>query len=562
MSNAADKKNTFFGGVAVLMAGIAIVKVLGALFKIPIGNILGDVGFGHFNNAYVVFNLLLMISTAGLPIALSKTIAESDALGRRNQVRRNFHVALITFLILGLLSSAVMFFFAGELMTLQGDKLAKYALQAIAPTGFLLCVVSAFRGFAQGHGNMVPTSVSQIIESAVKVVMGILLAVYLMKIAAGMDVAAAGAMFGVTMGSLVALIFLIVDFFRRGCHKEAHPAPDKPDSIPFTLKRLMIIAIPITIGASIVPITTWLDTIQVQTILTDIMNAKYPFYQDKDVEEIVWGIYGAYQKPVTIFNLPSSFMVAITACIIPFLSASLARGQWGEVRKIAESSMRISSLVAFPAGIGIVAIASPVVRGLYFGTNYAVAEPCMFILGIASIFICIMTVCTSILQASGYAKYPIFIMAIGCAAKLLTNNYLVRQEGIGVVGAPIGTLVCYAIVAFLELLLIKKLIPQPPSYRKAYLKNLAAALIMGGATWAAGGLFTKVLVNVPFFQLVSETGVLMLNRWGYILVVMGAILVAVVVYAVLIVLLKAVTREDLSLMPKGDKIAKILRIPE
>ena len=140
-----EKKSPFFGGAAILAAGSAIVKRLGALYKIPLGNILDDEGFGHFNNAYVIYNLLLMVSTAGLPVALSKSISEASTLGRRNQVRRIFNVALATFFILGLVSFAVMFLLAQPLANLQGDGMAVYAVQAIAPACFFVCVLSTFR---------------------------------------------------------------------------------------------------------------------------------------------------------------------------------------------------------------------------------------------------------------------------------------------------------------------------------------------------------------------------------------------------------------------------------
>lgn len=563
MTKPSNTKNTFFGGAAVLAVGIAIVKVLGAFFKIPVGNILGDEGFGHFNNAYVIYNLLLMVSTAGLPLALSKTIAEADALDRRNQVKRTFNVAYISFFILGAVTTVIMFLFADHLATLQGDSLAAAGVRALAPACFFVCIISAYRGYAQGHANMVPTSVSQVIEAAIKVVVGIGLAFYFMKTLAGTEVAAAGAIFGVTVGAGVALAFLIIDYLKRS-KLERRKGTDQPDSVGFILKKLLVIAVPVTLGASIVPITTWLDTTQVQNILRDVMNAM-PAEWYKTMGEIdpVVAIYGSYQKAVTIFNLPSSFMVAITACIIPAISAAIVRRKWDDVGRVAESSLRIASLLALPAGIGLAVAARPVIRMLFYGTDYAIAEPCMIILGIASVFVCLMFLCNAILQASGSVNLPIIIMAVGCVAKLVINNILVRQEGVGIVGAPIGTLVCYVIVAVLELIFIKRVIPKAPNYGRTFVKPFIAALVMGAAAWATNGLLTRVLMGISQFQAtIASTGAVDLTRIGYALVTVGTIGVAVVVYGLLIVVLKAITKEDLSLMPKGDKIAAILRIQD
>lgn len=556
----AEQKNTFFGGVAVLMIGIAIVKVIGALYKIPISNILGDEGNGHFNNAYVIYNLLLMVSTAGLPIALSKTISEAHALGWRTQVARTFRVALLSFLVLGVISFAVMYQFAKPLAVFQGDGLAALAVRALAPACFFVCIISAYRGYAQGHANMVPTSVSQVIEALGKLLIGVALAWYFMKGAAGTEVAAAGAIFGVTAGACLALIFLIANHYR---HRDQSPLDqeEKCDSYAVILKRLMIIAIPITIGASIVPVTTWLDTVQVQNILREVMGAQSAdFYKLNELADPVVSLYGAYQRPMTIFNLPSSFMVALTACIIPAISACMAKRDREGTRRIAESSLRMGMLLALPAGIGMTVLASPIMKLLFFNTDHAVTDPSMAILGIASIFICLMLICNALLQSAGFVNLPIFAMLIGCIAKLLVNNMLVRREAFGIVGAPVGTLVCYVLVAGLELLLIKRVMPKPPSFRKIFIKPLLASLAMGAGAWATFGLSEKLLLKIPRFA-VESNGVLSLSFSGNALGCMLAILVAVVLYGVLIVALRAISRDDLMMMPKGDKIARLLRLP-
>ena len=538
-----EQKSTFFGGAAILAVGIAIVKLIGALYKIPLGNILDDEGFGHFNNAYVIYNLLLMVSTAGLPVALSKSISEASTLGRRNQVHRIFNVALVTFFVLGTISFAVMFALAQPLADLQGDGAAVQAVRAIAPACFFVCVLSTFRGYAQGHGNMVPTAVSQIIEALGKLVIGLALSWVLVRAGASSADAAAGAIFGVTCGAGICLIYLIVEHIHRRRSEPGRPTdvPEPPGTI---LKRLLVIAVPITLCASVTPITSWLDTAQVQNILRDVMNAQpaqwYEAQQllDPDVVDPVVAAYGAYQKAITIYNLPSSFMVAITASVIPAISACRARRDYQGAGRIAESSMRMGMLLALPAGVGLAVLSSPIMYLLYADSDHAIADPSMMILGIASIFVCVMLVCNSVLQASGFVNLPIFIMIAGCAAKLIVNNFMVRQ--MGAVGAAVGTLVCYVIVAVLELLLIKRVIPAPPRYTQVFAKPMVAAGVMGMAVWAAYGLVSRLFGNT--------------------LSTLIAIAAGVAVYAVLVVVLKAISREDLALMPKGDKIAKLLRL--
>ena len=538
-----EKKSTFFGGAAILAAGIAIVKLIGALYKIPLFNIIGDEGTGHFNNAYVIYNLLLMVSTAGLPVALSKSISEASTLGKRNQVHRTFSVALAAFFVLGTISFAVMFALAQPLADLQGDGAAVQAVRAIAPACFFVCVLSTFRGYAQGHGNMVPTAVSQIIEALGKLTIGLALAWLLVRAGASSADAAAGAIFGVTCGAGICLIYLIVDHIHRRRSEPGRPT-DVPEAPGAILKRLLVIAVPITLCASVTPITSWLDTAQVQNILRDVMDAQpAQWYEaqklvDPTVVDPVVAAYGAYQKAITIYNLPSSFMVAITASVIPAISACRARRDYQGAGRIAESSMRMGMLLALPAGIGLSVLASPIMYLLYAESDHTIADPSMMILGIASIFVCVMLVCSSVLQASGFVNLPIVIMIAGCAAKLIVNNFMVRH--VGAVGAAVGTLVCYVIVAVLELLLIKRVIPSPPEYTRVFAKPMVAAGVMGMAVWAAYGLVSRFMGNT--------------------LSTMAAICVGVVVYAVLVVALKAISREDLSLMPKGDKIARLLRL--
>lgn len=561
MKRVSQQKSTFFGGAAILAAGIAIVKLIGALYKIPIANILGDEGNGHFSNAYVIYNLLLMVSTAGLPIALSKTISEAHTLGWQNQVNRIFRVALTAFLILGIISFLVMFQFAAPLAKWQGDALAVNAVRALAPACLFVCIISAFRGFAQGHADMVPTSISQIIEALGKLLIGVFLAWYFMSNQAGTEVAASGAIFGVTAGAGIALVFLIFDHRHRGKRYYVE-SDDAPESTGKILKRLLVIAVPITLGASVVPVTTWLDTYQVQNILRGVMDAQNAqYYKTLGLVDPVVSAYGSYQKAINVFNLPSSFMVALTACIIPAISACWATKDQRGVGRISESSLRVGSLLALPAGVGLTVLAAPIMRLLYHNTDHAVADPCMVVLGIASIFVCLMFICNAILQASGFVNLPIVVMVIGCVAKLAVNNFLVRREGIEIVGAPIGTLVCYSIVAILELIIIKRVMPKPPNYTRIFVKPFLASLCMGAGAWASYGLLSKTLVGMDRFRSVAEEGGdFILSSLGNAIATMGAIGVAVIIYAVLIVALRAISKEDLALMPKGDKIAQILRI--
>ena len=545
-----------------MAAGIVLVKVIGAIFKIPLGNILGDEGFGHFNNAYVIYSLLMVISTTGLPVALSKTISEAHTLGRNNQVRQVFRVASVTFFVLGVVSSVVMFFFAGNFADILSNPGATLAIRALAGTCLFVCIISAFRGYAQGHANMVPTATSQVFEALGKLLVGIVLAWFFMSRGEGTEKAAAGAIAGVTVGALIALVYLIYNFRRNPEPRALTERRDRPHSSKRILQQLMIIAVPITITASISPITTMIDTYQVQNILRVVMDVEpAQFYRDADLVDPVIATYGAYQKAITIYNLPAAFIVALTTAVIPAISACWAKRNRRGATQIAVSSLRVGALLILPAGVGLSVLAAPIMNLLYRSTDHAVADPCMALLGIASIFVCQAMLCSAILQASGFVNVPVAVMAVGCVLKIVVNNFLVRQAGIGILGAPVGTIVCYVIITAVELWMIKRVISENISYRQIFGKPLIATAAMGGCAWGVSGVMSRILVSLsPFQRVAAESNVVELSWTGNAISTMLAIGVAVIVYAALVVFLRAITKDDLSLMPKGDKIAAILRI--
>lgn len=340
MKERTQKSNTFFGGAAILAVSIAIVKIIGALYKIPLGRILGDVGFGHFNNAYAIYNLLLMISTAGLPVAMSKTISEANALDRAEPGEPGFPGGAGHLCHSGLHQQPVMFVFAQPLANLQGDSLAAPAVRVMALSCFFVCTMSAYRGYAQGHSDMVPTAVSQVLEALTKLGVGLVLAWYILYLGFGSEFSAAGAIGGVTASGFVSLVYLMIRHHRRNSGRGLAPTDDKPERAGQILKTLAAIAIPITLSSSVVPITTYLDTVQVQNLLQSALGY---------TEQLAVSLYGCYQKAITIYNLPSAFMVSLTACIVPAVSAALTRKDKLGAGKIAESALRVGALHG-PAG--------------------------------------------------------------------------------------------------------------------------------------------------------------------------------------------------------------------
>ena len=266
-------------------------------------------------------------------------------------------------------------------------------------------------------------------------------------------------------------------------------------------------------------------------------------------------LYGNYSGALNIYNLPTSLMAAVTAAVIPAVSGALARRDRRGAAKVAGSAMRISALVAFPMGVGLFVLGTPIIRLLFTKLNANLAGPLLSTLGLATVFVCMMLVCNSILQAHGFVSLPVLVMIVGGALKIFTNYNLVGRPSVGIYGAPAGNILCFGLCLVLDLILIARVIPRRPRYLEIFLKPFIASLLMGGAAWAVYGLLSRVLSRVP-----AGGTEAVLSRSGNALATLLAIGVAVTVYGVLAVALRAISRDDLALMPKGDKIARLLRL--
>lgn len=555
MSASTPKKNSFFGGAAILTASVIVVKLIGALYKIPLGGILSDAGFADFNTAYNIYSLLIIISTGGLPVALSKMVSEANALGRVNQVKKVFTLALAAFCVLGTISFCIMAFFPHQLADLMNDSKSANSILALAPAVFFICPMSAMRGYFQGHALMTPTAVSQVIEALCKLVIGLALASAFKTSLEDESMAAAGAILGVSVGCLLGAVYM---YFCYRKHARSQPkSGDEPEDSRTILSTLARLAIPITLSSSVIALTNILDT---SILLGQLQNALGL------AEDAARELKGVYDKALTLYNLPASFMVPLTASVIPHVSAALKVKRRRQAAQISETALRTTALLAIPAGVGLFVLGEPIIRLLYASTDVELAGWMLSVLGVASIAVCFMLVCNSILQAHQMVALPMATTVIGCALKLAVGYVLIGNEDIGIRGGAVSTVVCFWLIALLDLFIIKRTLPRSLSLARVFVKPAAAAAAMGAAAWAVNGLVAKALMALNIF--VAETEELLpdgaaaaaLSRTGTALSVFAAIGVAVIVYFALILVTKAISREDLALIPKGDKIARMLRV--
>ena len=527
-----QKKQNFLQGTALLAMATAIVKVIGALYKIPLNAIIGAQGFGYFNTAYEIYNVLLMISTAGLPVAMSRMISQASSLNHYRQVRKIYSTARGIFLGLGIAGTLLMTVFCRQLAAFQNQPDAWFAIGCLGPCCLLICLMSTFRGFFQGQSNMLPTSISQVLEAVTKLIVGIAAAVILLKVTGEIPMAAGGAILGVTASCLVSSFYLLGKF--RKSFKLMPETDDEASSFADTAKGLLTIAIPITAGSAGLQILTMLET---KLYMGQLLNVGC----SQDQADTMKGIYNMTQ---TIFNMPCAFITPITISIIPAITSQLTLNDHKAARSTEESAIRVMALISMPCAFGLAVLAEPVTAllGGYTGEKLALATNLMTVLGFSIIFNAIVLVTTAIMQAHGHVNRPVVNMFIGGILKLVAVYVLTGNPHIGILGTPIGTFLCYIVISILNITSIRSLIAESPAIVKNLLRPFFSAAIMGLLTW------------------LSWFGLKSLGIDSRLILCGAPIMVGVLVYCFAVLKLKAITREDCLLLPKGEKIAKLLKL--
>ena len=526
-----QKKQSFLHGTALLALATAAVKIIGALYKIPLNAIIGEQGFAYFNTAYEIYNVLLMAATAGLPVAMSRMISEASSLGHHNQVRRTYKTAKFLFLTLGIIGSLLMTVFCRELARFQEQPDAWAAIGCLGPCVLLICVMSSYRGFFQGHGNMIPTSVSQVLEALCKLIVGMVAAIALLNMTQSIPFAAAGAILGVTASCVISAIYLARYFHKH--FRQEQVGTDQPDSYGQTAKTLLSIAIPITIGSAGLSIFTIMET---KIYMSQLLGMGH----DQAAADTMKGIYD-FSK--TIFNMPCAFITPITISIIPAITAHLALNNHQEAKATEESAIRVTGLVSMPCAVGLSVMAGPVMAllGGYKGENLALATTLLSLLGICVIINSLVLLTNAIMQSHGHPNLPVINLFIGGALKLSAVYILSGNPNIGIIAGPIGSILCYSTITVLNIITMRHCIPHSPAVLKNLLRSVLAALIMGAVVYGTWyGL-----------HLVTSSSVILCG---------APVAVGVIVYALAAVKLKAITREDCLLLPKGAKIAKLLHL--
>ncbi len=474
------EKQSFVKGAAVLaLAGIA-VKILGAVYKIPLGNLLGPVGMADFSIAYNIYALLFVLSTAGVPVSVSKLVSEERVRNPEGDAHSIYKIAYIAFSAVGLLGFLGMFFGAEKIAEFMGNKGSALSIKAIAPAVLFVSLSAVNRGYFQGRRNMTPTAVSEVIESSGKLLFGLIFVILAKRLGKSEEVLSACAVLGVSIGA-----FLSSGYFSFCSDKPILFQKRNEDNGKRIFLRIMRFAVPITIGSAMISLTNVIDSALVMNLLQK---------QGINVRKAKW-LYGAYGYATTIFNLPSAVVTTVAVSSIPAMSALLAKDDNRKLNETAKTSFLISMLFAIPAASGMLALSYEICNLLYgFGADnacIAVSGRLLSYIAIAVVPLSITTVTTAMHQAFGHPAIPVISMAVGSAVKVISNLILVSVPSLNIYGAAISTVLCYTVIACFNIIALGR-------YEFLDFKlvgNMTAPCVCGVLTFFGAKLAVKMLAR-------------------------------------------------------------------
>ena len=573
--NARPKQN-FLKGALVLSLAALIVKIIGAVFKIPLANILGGDGMGYYTTAYDMYMPIYVLSNAGLPVAVARVVAECTSKGRFRDARRVLKLSNLIFFTTGLAGMLIMFLGADWFVNYIKNPGAYLAVMMMAPTVFFVCLTCSFRGYYEGLQNMVPTALSQVVEAVVKLILGLGLSMFIYsygmndfeatgmvfgKVCESIDAAklvvlqyaAGGAIAGVGLGSLGATVAIYLRH-KIGGDKITRAELDAPqiDTPRRKLaKRIITFAIPVALGSCVSQLTNVIDlftimrrlhdavSVDAQAILGMYGSAIPAGHALSDIPNYLNGCYKGLA--VTLYNLLPTFTVAFGVSALPAVTVAWEQKDKVALKTNVESALRATLILAIPAGLSLALLSEDILM-LLFGSRpdeVMVAAPLLFFLGIAVIFSATCSPVNSMLQATGHTYVPLIIMACCSFVKIGLNYVLVGTPEINIRGAAISTLICYMLIMTVSVICLLRITKIKANYMSIFIKPT-----IGGASCAA-----SAFLSCRAFEFFLPDK----------LATIGAVCVGVIVYVVVMALIRGLEDSDVLMLPKGEKLLKIYK---
>ena len=533
----------FLSGVIILTIANVLVKTVGLISKIALNRVVGSVGAGYYSSAYEIYAFLHIISTTGLPVALSIMVSKSRARGRFKEAKKIFNMSFITFLIIGAIFAAGMIVFSSDMAELISAPETTLCIIAVAPTILFVCLSSCFRGYFQGHQIMNQTAISQFIEACCKVFVGVGFALWARAQGYADHVVAAFTILGVTSGVFLGMVYLYLRklFFKDKVINEAYMAEVKLKngyciledenckSTKQLMKELVKIAVPITLSSAVLSLTVIIDTLMVQ-------NRLIAHGLEENLVRVYYGDYTSLVVSMT--NLPTVLFYPIASALVPLISAAVESKDYKSSENMRSLSLRVINMIAIPCAIGLSIFSHPLLELLMFKEeSVSRAAPWLSVAAISVMFLGMIASTNTFLNTTGKQSLPIISMLVGAAAKLISNYFLV--EYFGIYGAPISTVICYLCAAIMNIFFTVKYVGKLPGIKKSVIMPLLCSLVsIGSSAFLYFGLST-----------------FMFSRIATII----SVLFAIVGYLFLIVKSKTVSTDEILLLPNGEKVIKFLK---
>ena len=515
------------GATILAVAGI-ISKVFGAVFRIPVTNMIGAEGQSYYGAAYPVYQDFYVIATAGFPVAISRMVSERLAKGDYINAEKSYKIALKVSLALGIASFIICFGGADMIAAGIGNPGAAASIRAISIALLFTPVTASLRGFFQGQQIMTPSAISQVVEQMMRVCAG--LALVYMFYRTNLELAAAGATFGASAGMIVAMLTLLFLYHRFNKNRADRVAASAVvhETEKERLKELIEIVIPITIGSVIMPLMMTIDA-------AVVMRRLQATGWDLATSKTLYGLISGYCDPLA--NLPVVFIDAICISLLPAVTTAFTLKIKADLDGNIKTGLKTMMIIAFPCAIGLIVLAKPILLLLYprQPEESMMAIHTLQILSIGIVTLAIMRTLSARLQGIGKISLPVINLFIGAVTKTVITFILVGIPALNINGAAIGTVCAYLTAAVLNYLGLRKYADVDLDFKSVFARPFLASVIMG-----ASAIGTYKLIYAIHPGNLTATGI--------------AILVAVAVYFVMVFLTGAVTREEMALVPKGDAI--------
>lgn len=578
-----DVSQTFLKGAAVLTVSMIIVKVFGLIDKVLLTNIYSTFGQGYatmgtglYSNAYEIFVVIFTVATGGLPIAISRLVSESIAQKRYKDVKQIHRVSKPFFVIVGIVSLFIMV--VGSFFYVRGieSPYSIYAMMCLAPTILFGCLVSIYRGYFEGQRNMVPTAVSEIIEAAVKLVIGALLAYFVMRF--GIDsyestgtflgftfsseteaqntilaFSVAGAICGISIGSLCSFIYYYLLFKIKGdgIPKEYYESSIDARTARETIVLICKTALPIAMGALIMSLGSLVDQFIIQRVLLGLvesnpteLEAQYGAYFPSDVfygDEITLHtrLWGCYSSALTLMQLVTAVTQVFGSSAMPNVTSAWTKGNKTELKKSIETVVRMTMLFTLPMSLGLSVLAHPIMQFIYADEAIVdIGGNVLIIMGITTIFTAAVTPVCSMLQGVGKVNVPMKLYTVCMLIKIAVTWMFVSIPEVNIQGATAGSLVAYAVILIIGTFLLIRYSKVKINFYTTTIKPLMGAVLSSAAAFTVN-YFMSSIVSQRISTVIS-------------------IIAAVIVYIISLLILRAFTATEIKFLPKGEKIAKVL----